>query len=151
VPIGYRLFRGKYAATDATGAGIAGGRWNPKGLPVLYASTTLSLSCLEILVHVRAPRLPTDYVWVKLEIPAAIMSEPLIPDDPQDQPTCCRLGSEWVRSLRSAAVEVPSIIIPTERNLLLNPEHPEFEQITFSESMPFQFDPRLVKLGPAPV
>jgi RES domain-containing protein len=56
----YRLFRGKYSPADAIGSYLAGGRWNPKGIHMLYASSTLSLACLEILVHIKEPRFPFD-------------------------------------------------------------------------------------------
>lgn len=72
----YRLFRGKYSPADATGACLAGGRWNPKGIYMLYASSTLSLACLEILVHIKEPRFPFDYRWVRIEIPAGLMDRP---------------------------------------------------------------------------
>lgn len=73
VPAAFRLFRSKYGPMDPTGAPLAGGRWNEKGVPVVYASSTLSLSCLEILVHIREPRLPADYVWVQIDIPAELI------------------------------------------------------------------------------
>ena len=151
MPLCYRLFRGKYSPADATGAHLAGGRWNEKGVPMLYASSTLSLACLEILVHIKEPRLPTDYAWVRVDIPAGQMDEPSLGADWSDETACRRLGSEWVRRARRPAVEVPSAIVPIETNVLLNPEHPAFSQIRFSPATPFRFDSRLLKLGPAPM
>lgn len=116
---------------------------------MLYASTTLSLACLEILVHIKEPRLPADYVWVRIHVPAEQMDEPLREGDFSDESLCRQLGSDWVRNSRRAAIEVPSVIVPTEGNLLLNPRHPGFAEIAFSETTPFRFDPRLLKLGPA--
>jgi len=72
VPLCYRLFRDEYSPADATGAYRAGGRWNEKGIAILYASTTLSLACLEILVHIKEPRLPVDYAWVSDETPVFV-------------------------------------------------------------------------------
>jgi RES domain-containing protein len=134
---------------DPTGAAVAGGRWNQKGVPVIYASTTLSLSCLEILVHIKEPRLPADYVWVRIDIPAELMGEPLAPSDPTDEVQCRLRGTEWARRQQSAAVEAPSVIIPIENNVLLNPAHPQLAGIAVSEPVRFRFDPRLFKLGPA--
>jgi RES domain-containing protein len=120
----YRLFRAKYSPADATGAYRAGGRWNAKGIHMLYASTTLSLACLEILVHIKEPRLPADYVWVRIHVPAEQMDEPLREGDFSDESLCRQLGSDWVRNSRRAAIEVPSVIVATEGNLLLNPRNP---------------------------
>jgi RES domain-containing protein len=136
---------------DSTGAAVAGGRWNEKGVPVVYGSSTLSLSCLEILVHIKEPRLPADYVWVRIDIPAELIGEPLAPTDPTDEFQCRLMGTEWARHQRAAAVEVPSVIIPVENNVLLNPAHPKFARIAVSEPVRFRFDPRLLKLGPAPL
>ena len=58
----YRLFRARYGPFDSRGAVLAGGRWNHKGVSMLYTSATLSLACLEVLVHVREPRDPGLYV-----------------------------------------------------------------------------------------
>ena len=79
------------------------------------------------------------------------MGPQLDPGDPADEARCRLLGSEWALDRLSAAAEAPSVIIPTEYNLLLNPEHPRFTAIGFSEPVRFRFDPRLLKLGPAPV
>ena len=76
MPRCYRLFRSKYSPDDGSGAYRAGGRWNEKGVAMLYASSTLSLACLEILVHVKEPRLPTDYAWVRIEVPVGKMDTP---------------------------------------------------------------------------
>ena len=63
-----RLFRRKYSPADATGAYLA-------GVGIRCASSTLSLACLEILVH-KETRLPVDYGWVKIEIPAGLIDKP---------------------------------------------------------------------------
>ena len=65
------------------------------------------------------------------------------------------LAGTWVpsgcRSARRAAVEVPSLIVPVDTNVPLNPRRAAFSQIRFSEVTPFRFDPRLLKLGPEPM
>ena len=112
---------------DATGAYLAGGRWNQKGTSMLYASSTLSLACLEILVHIKEPRLPIDYGWVRFDIPEDIVADDsLNPLDLNDEQACAETGTRWVASGRSAVVLVPSVIIPTEMNVLLNPTPPAF-------------------------
>ena len=145
--VGYRLFRSKYSADDATGAYRAGGRWNAKGIWMLYCSSTLSLACLEVLVHIKEPRLPLDYAWVRIEVPDHLMDAPLEPGN-LNESECSELGSRWAKSRTMPAVPVASVIIPTEHNLLLNPQHPEFKVVMFSGPTPFRFDPRLIKLGP---
>jgi RES domain-containing protein len=66
----YRLHRSRFGAWDTTGALKSGGRWNNPGTPVVYASSSLALSCLEVIVHLRDPELvPLDYVYTEIEVP----------------------------------------------------------------------------------
>jgi RES domain-containing protein len=51
----------------------------------------------------------------------------------------------WVRSGLSVCLQVPSVIIPEEFNLLVNPSHPDFGKLSFSDSTAFKFDPRMWK------
>jgi len=69
-----RLCRSRYSPKDATGAERYGGRWNSPGHAVLYASATLALACLEVLVHIRNVGLiPADYVYCEIEVPEALI------------------------------------------------------------------------------
>lgn len=68
--------------------------------------------------------------------------------DAGDQVQCRLGGTDWARSDRSVAVGVPSVIIPTENNILLNPSHPDFARVAVAEPSRFRFDPGLLKLGP---
>ena len=54
---------------SGTGAKLTGGRWNPKGYPVIYCAATSSLAILEKLVHVDFDLLPDDLYIAELEIP----------------------------------------------------------------------------------
>lgn len=145
----FRLFRDKYSSTDCTGASIAGGRWNNKGTKMLYASSSLSLACLEVLVHIREPRFPLNYAWAEIDVPDSLIeslnSSTL---DLSSRDACSNFGSLWLQNGRMPALKVPSVIIPTETNLLLNPSHPRFSAVQFLPSQPFNFDPRLFKVGP---
>jgi len=147
----YRLFRRQYSPADATGAYLTGGRWNPKGILMLYASSTLSLACLEILVHIKEPRLPVDHGWVKIEIPAGLIDKPFPLPTAADENLRRKLGSTWIRTGRRPVIKTPSAIIPAEKNFLINPQRPAFGALSFSEPEPFRFDPRLLKLGPRPM
>jgi RES domain-containing protein len=130
------------------GAALQGGRWNPKGVEVVYAAATVSLAALEVLVQFST--LPRDFVLTEIHIPAAILIESLHEQDlPTDwqafspSSTTQEIGRRWAVELRSAVLSVPSAIIPVERNYVLNPSHPDFGQIQFLPSTPFRFDSRL--------
>jgi len=147
----WRLGRKQFArsAFDGEGAKLYGGRWNHKGLPMVYASATLSLAVLEVLVHHRVPIPPPDFVAIPAEIPAKLRIETIraadLPADWRDDPAPMRLqqiGSDWLRSLSSLALAVPSVIVPAEFNYLINPRHPDFAQLAIGSPQTFPFDPR---------
>jgi len=54
-----------------------------------------------------------------------------------------RLGTDWLRERRAMMLSVPSVVIPFERNLLLNPLHPSFSMVRLVEVRPFFFDARI--------
>ena len=151
MPTAWRIVKQKHAGTAFSGEGAAksGGRWNSRGVPVIYTSGTRALAALESLVHLNPPVL-FKYVAIRLQFDAAlveILLEKYLPDDWQAQPpppAAQILGSMWVREARSAVLQLPSVIIPGESNYLLNPAHPDFKKITRGRPEPFAFDPRLL-------
>lgn len=148
----WRLCRAGYAATafDGEGAQLFGGRWNEKGVPVVYTSATLSLAVLEVLVHHRVPLPPQDFVAISAELPPRLRPSVIKPAQlplawQADPPPHAlqRLGSEWAASSRSLVLAVPSALIPQEFNYLINPRHPDFARLTLTSPQKFPFDPRL--------
>ena len=151
MPEGWRIVKAKHAATAFSGKGAAdnGGRWNSRGVAVVYASLTKSLAVLESLVHLNPPvrfksvafRLQFDDALVEKfplkKLPAHWQVEPPPPSTQQ-------IGDLWVREARSAILALPSAIIPSEANFLLNPAHPDFKKISISKPELFAFDPRLL-------
>lgn len=135
------------------GAYLYGGRWNSPGRAVLYTASQRALAVLELLVHLPAKDLPDDMYLLTLEVPDHVSQELLLPADlPADwqrlsapQPTAA-IGQRWLESGRSLVLRVPSVLLPQEHNLLLNPAHPEFSQVKLAaEPEPFHFDERLRK------
>jgi RES domain-containing protein len=59
-------------------------------------------------------------------------------------PELQRMGDLWVKRQKSAVLEVPGVIIDSESNYLLNPNHPDFAQVTIGAPRPFEFDLRLL-------
>jgi len=140
----FRLHRGHRAAADYQGSLIQPNRWNPAGVPMLYCSGALSLACLEVLVHLGPDQIPPDYVysWAELNVPAETGE---LRGDLTDEETTRRLGHSWASSRRSLGLLVPSVIIPVEFNVLLNPVHPSYTELVWSVQEPFRFDQRLLR------
>jgi RES domain-containing protein len=134
------------------GAYLYGGRWNLPGLALLYTAEQRAMALLETLVHLPVEDLPDDMYLMTLEVPDDLTRETLaLADLPADwqrlsvpQPTAA-IGHAWLQSGRSLALQVPSVVVPQERNLLLNPAHPEFIRVRLLDAQPFHFDERLKK------
>lgn len=149
MPKAWRIVKEKHAATafSGEGAAIAGGRWNSRGVRVVYASSTLALAALETLVHLNPP-VWFKYVAFPIEFPDALVTSPRsLPADwtlEPPGPSSKAVGDAWVHASQSAVLAVPAAIIPSETNYLLNPMHPDFRRISIGKSQPFAFDPRLL-------
>jgi RES domain-containing protein len=140
----YRVCRSIHKRLDGCGARLAGGRWNSPGRAMVYMAESISLAVLENLVHMSNDDFPTGYITVVASIPdhLAISQEG---DFRQALPNLAttELGDRWIDSFASAVLQVRSAVIPAEWNYLLNPEHPQFQEITVEETAPFIFDERL--------
>ena len=151
MPKAWRIVKEKHAATAFSGKGAAdsGGRWNSRGVPVVYTSNTISLAALETLVHLNPP-VPFKYVAIRIQFDDAlveIVRAKALPPDWQTEPpppSTKAMGDAWARAARSAVLALPSVIIPGELNYLLNPAHPDFKTISLGKPEPFAFDPRLL-------
>jgi RES domain-containing protein len=153
VPTVWRLVKTKYAGTafDGEGARLYGGRWSSPGVRVAYGSGSVALAILEVLVHLDAARLLTSYSIVTAEVPDELVTVLPVAELPRSwkqspPPVETRaIGDAWVRAATSAALAVPSAIVETERNYLLNPAHRSFGRIRIAAPLRFTFDPRLTR------
>jgi len=119
-------------------------------VPLVYASATLSLAALEILVHADVEHVQGEWMATPAEIPDALrvrdVSARELPPDWRSVPAPAAvtdLGTAWARARETAVLAVPSAIIPHERNFVVNPLHPAFRTVRVGTPQPFSFDPRL--------
>lgn len=139
-------------ALDGEGARLFGGRWNRQGTSVVYTSASVALALLEFIVHLDTDALPLNLVIVEADLPDDLRVETVRADALPSNWRRYRgpevlqdFGTTWVAERRSAVLSVPSVIVPRERNYLLNPAHPDFTRIRVVRTEPFEFDPRLRK------
>lgn len=138
---------GAYPILDATGSMMFPGRWNAATSPVIYASEHFSTALLEKLVH-GSGRLPPNQHYVVITIPAGATSEDF---DEMEHPgwdsatpgISQAYGDAWQKSGRSLILTVPSVVTRIERNVVINPRHPEFTTIRTSPPKPVFWDKRL--------
>ena len=153
MPIVWRLVKTRLAASafDGEGARRYGGRWNSPGLSVAYASETISLAMLEVMVHLRTGEILPSYSRISAEIPDGLVraiSPGSLPPNWKVYPApaeTAAIGDAWVRTGSTPVLMVPSVVVETEHNFLLNPAHPDFGRITIGAPQPFPFDVRLKK------
>jgi len=149
----WRIVKAKHAAGafDDEGARVEGGRWNSPGTPVVYTSQSAALAVLEMLVHLGRSSILHAYVLIPCMLDDAVVSRldrKRLPRNWRSYPVPPELqliGDEWVKSGMSAALEVPSAVIETDSNYLLNPHHRDFHAIRVMDPQGFEFDLRLLK------
>ena len=149
----WRITKQKHARTAFSGEGarLYGGRWNSPVVPMVYVAESQSLAVLEVLVHLDAPALLEKYVFVEVDVDAALVSDldrSSLSKNWQFDPVpeaIQAIGDRGVLSGASAVLRVPSVLVPGESNFLLNPRHPDFGKIIISRPQAFRFDPRLAR------
>jgi RES domain-containing protein len=145
----WRLAKDAFAPLDGEGGRLYGGRWNSPGLAMVYTAAHLSLAVVELLVHMDPDLVPSDLRAFEIDIPDDLIVEPLDPlprrwHNTPAPAACQRFGDEWLLSRRSVVLAVPSVVIRSERNYLLNPNHPDMNKIRVVDSFRFTFDSRLL-------
>ena len=143
-----------FKADDLSGGGAAavGGRWNSEGNPVVYVGTSVSLCTLETLAHIGDDIASRNRFLVAIEIPAKLMAscKVLKPTDlpvtwvvePPGMDTM-RIGDAWLKRGEELLLWVPSVIVPEEFNVLINPKHKDAHHIKAKVVRPYIYDPRL--------
>jgi RES domain-containing protein len=146
--IAYRIGSRRHTIFDGAGAAEYGARWNSPGRPVIYAASSLSLAMLEQLAHTETGRLPQDYAFIEITIPDSVSIETLPVADvagrnTDDLATSRAYGDRWLAEQRTCILLVPSVIVPTEYNVLINPSHADFDRVVASLPRPVNWDKRL--------
>jgi RES domain-containing protein len=149
----WRIVKARHAASafNGEGARVEGGRWSSPGTPVVYTSQSAALAALEMLVHLGRSSILRAYVLIPCtfgEAGVSRLDRRRLPKNWRSYPAPSELqsiGDEWVKSGTSAILEVPSAVIETESNYVLNPHHREFHAVRILNPQPFEFDLRLLK------
>jgi RES domain-containing protein len=146
----YRLSSGKYKSDlSGKGAEIAGGRWNSKGVAMLYTAQSRALAFAEVAMHLPYGIMPKDYHIISIEIPdTASILELSIKDMPADwrsnphSDSTQKIGDKFLAEAKYLVLRVPSAVVPGDYNYLINPRHPQITGVTVRHTEPFEFDSR---------
>ena len=146
----YRFVRPIYR-NDISGDGARkkGGRWNSPGFPVVYTSTSISLSLLELLIYNSSYEVIRVNMLMQITVPENLMKSLSVNALKQtwqkDIDYSRFIGNEFLKNKKSLLLKVPSAIIPEESNVLINPAHPDFKRVKIIKAALFQYDTRLFK------
>jgi len=152
--VGWRLTKEKLIseAFSGMGARIYGGRWNHKGILVVYIGESIALAALEHFVHLDKDGRKIKLVYLRVEIPDSAkvkeISAHSLPKNWRDEPapeSTKDIGTDWAERLVSVILKVPSIIIPSEYNYILNPLHSDFPKLKIGKPIAFSFNSRMWK------
>jgi RES domain-containing protein len=141
----FRLGSARHSVWDGSGARDHGGRWNPPGFAAIYGASSLALAMLERLVQRRGLG---DTLVVEAEAPDRVSVEDAmaaIPSgwDEPDYQVSQEFGRSWLSERRSALLLVPSVVVPREANIVVNPDHPDARFIRVGTPRPLDWDRRL--------
>jgi len=147
----YRLCKKKYSGSlSGSGAASAGGRWNSKGTEIIYTSESRALAMLECFVHLPFDTIPRDYVIISIKVPEAVnlntIDTKTLPGNWRDNAGTTetgKIGDDFVRLNAACVLQVPSAVVPGDRNYLINPNHPDFSMIRIETVDSLPFDERL--------
>jgi RES domain-containing protein len=153
----YRLSKGKYHSDlSGKGAELFGGRWNSKGVAMLYTSESRALAFAEVAMHIPLGIVPKDYFLIAISIPASAkvlqLTEQELPADWRSNPhshSTQNIGDQFIAQARHLVLKVPSAVVPGDFNYLINPRHPQATGITIKSIEPFEFDSRFMARGKA--
>jgi RES domain-containing protein len=144
-----------YVANDLSGKGaeVTGGRWNRKGLPVVYAAGTASLAALETIVHFAAAGLPLNRFLVRIDLPDDLWEARRVAPGSSLEvgwnavppgKVSLDVGDAWLKDPAGPLVlEVPSVVVPEESNVLLNARHAEMKRVNATKLRLWHYDGRL--------
>jgi RES domain-containing protein len=143
----WRLYRKAHGpGLDGRGGLHAPGRWHELGSLVVYFGATPAIAVLEKLAHVDAAFLPDDLMLACYQADLGEeLAAPLAAAHLHNLALTRKQGAAFLRRAASSVLRVPSVVLPEESNLLLNPLHPESRRIKLKVERAFRFDQRLAQ------
>jgi RES domain-containing protein len=145
----WRIADRRFDVFSPIGASLVGGRWNWPGLDIMYASRSYAGAMLECLAHAGIGRVPRTHVAVEITVSAALTverhDESSLPAgwDHADLRVARAIGDAWIRGRRTAVMLLPSVVARREGKVVLNPQHPDFREISAGSPEPVVWDARL--------
>lgn len=149
----WRICEKKYSSKadvlSGEGARLYGGRFNPPGVPVVYAASSVSLAILELLVQGHDLVSIRQFSLVPISFSKNLVYEPSETEFPEGwnaipyKFASQKFGHEWILSDKSLALSVPSVVVPIENNYVINPLNSDIRKIAVGKPIPVPLDVRI--------
>ena len=148
----YRICNALYSEDlSGNGAKLFGGRWNSKGVGMLYASEHISLAVVEMLVHNDCKDFSIELNLLYITVPEIIeikeVKHSKLKNNWMDDFGYTRfMGDQFIQSGTHSILKIPSAVITQENNYIINPLHLDFKKIKITEISSFRTDKRLFSI-----
>lgn len=146
----YRISAPEYAGDiSGNGARLYGGRWNEKGVAVVYLASSRAMAMMELLVHLHPEDLQRKYAIAVFDVPDDKILEISVEELPDDWQSVERtrylhkITADFVTKGKYLMMQVPSVLVEEEHNYLLNPLHTDITKVKLVSQRLFSFDLRL--------
>ncbi len=127
-------------------------RWHNAGSRIVYLAESPAGALIEVLVHLELNQfeLPDTYKLLRVGLPDKIPVKAITgwekqKDWTQRLPLTRALGDAWRSATSTVLAKVPSAIMPSTWNYLLNPDHPDAGKIKIVGVTAAQYDARLLR------
>lgn len=144
----YRIVLKEYAKS-LEAPGIAG-RWNTRGSKVIYAAESIPVAFMENMIRRKGIGFNDQFAIMAIEVHDSLKITEIdpvkLPDgwrDYNDYSICQSLGSEWYEKSVTPVLKVPSAVLITNFNYVLNATHPDFAKIKIVHVSPLIPDERI--------
>ncbi len=149
----WRIAAAKWALDrSCEGARREGGRWNPAGVPAMYAGTTPVICALEKFVHLDGvAHPPLKLVGIDIPDDDGLVQAPALKDLPRNWAelpvpvSTQQFGGKWLSQASHLVMLVPSAVMPEAQNAVINPAHPAYKDVRLTIIRDFTFDARMFK------
>ena len=147
----FRLTKAKFKnELSGFGSNKYGGRWNSKGIEVIYTSQSRALCLAEIIVHFDISKVPREYFLMEIWIPdLSIYHFPQnnLPNGWNSfpyNPMTRKIGNQFIQNHEFLVLRLPSSVVLGDFNFLINPYHPDFHKVKIVSNKAFPIDSRLL-------
>lgn len=146
--LGFRILHQKYG--DPLFAPGIEGRWNSAGKKVLYCSDSIPLAFMESMIRRQGVGFNRDFKITHIVIPDALPVKKIGIDDLKpgwndlrSYAKCQALTNKWYDSLETLTLVVPSAVLSSSNNYVINTLHPEFNKVKLVALTPLIPDARI--------